>query len=35
MSAFVFGGDDTFDVVDEAVGRLQLHVGDTCICTLP
>jgi hypothetical protein len=31
-----FGGDDTFGVVvDEAVGRLQLHVGDTCICTLP
>lgn len=38
MSAFVFGGDDTFCVVvDEAVARIPAAArhGDTCICTLP
>ena len=31
-----FGGGGTIlFVVDGAVGCLQLHVGDTCICTLP
>ena len=35
LFAFVLGGGTILFVVDEAVGCLQLHVGDTCICTLP